>query len=168
MQHQFKPRNPSIIYIIMWSCPGNTPNYYPGLRDILPDLITLISLLYWVSNCPGNMPNYYPGNMPNITVPNITTETYTKYNNQHYYKTQNWDTISSLYNALNENHKRWLSQYKKLEVNTYVRGVISEGEIVYDNRFSSWMCSCVMMMYMCSRVAMFVCCWHNRCGCKRL
>ena len=21
----------------MWSSPGNTPKYYPGLRDILPD-----------------------------------------------------------------------------------------------------------------------------------
>ena len=21
----------------MWSCPGNMPKYYPGLRDILPD-----------------------------------------------------------------------------------------------------------------------------------
>jgi hypothetical protein len=62
----------------MWSCPGNIPKYYPGLRDItqpkervicLSDLgnilayyldkTTLISLLYWVSNCPGNMPKYY-------------------------------------------------------------------------------------------------------------
>jgi len=25
------------IYIIMWSCPGNMPKYYPGLRDIFPD-----------------------------------------------------------------------------------------------------------------------------------
>jgi len=25
------------IYIIMWSCPGNMPKYYPGLRDVLPD-----------------------------------------------------------------------------------------------------------------------------------
>jgi uncharacterized membrane protein len=24
------------IYIIMWSCPGNMPKYYPGLGDILP------------------------------------------------------------------------------------------------------------------------------------
>ena len=24
------------IYITMWSCSGNMPNYYPGLRDILP------------------------------------------------------------------------------------------------------------------------------------
>ena len=24
--------------ILMWSCPGNMPKYYPGLRDILPDL----------------------------------------------------------------------------------------------------------------------------------
>ena len=28
----------------MWSCPGNMPKYYPGLRDILP---------------PCNMPKYY-------------------------------------------------------------------------------------------------------------
>jgi len=21
----------------MWSCPGNIPKYYPGLREILPD-----------------------------------------------------------------------------------------------------------------------------------
>jgi hypothetical protein len=27
------------IYIIMWSCPGNMPKYYPGLRDILPSPI---------------------------------------------------------------------------------------------------------------------------------
>jgi len=25
------------IYIIMWSCQGIMPKYYPGLRDILPD-----------------------------------------------------------------------------------------------------------------------------------
>jgi hypothetical protein len=25
------------IYMIMGSCPGNMPKYYPGLRDILPD-----------------------------------------------------------------------------------------------------------------------------------
>ena len=45
----------------MWSCPGNLPKYYSGLRDILPDRClsdlgnilayyldktTLISLLY--------------------------------------------------------------------------------------------------------------------------
>jgi len=23
--------------IIMWSCPGNMPKYYPGMRDTLPD-----------------------------------------------------------------------------------------------------------------------------------
>ena len=23
--------------ILMWSCPGNMPKYYPGLRDILPN-----------------------------------------------------------------------------------------------------------------------------------
>ena len=99
------------IYIIMWSCPGNMAKYYPGLRDILADRrviclsdlgnilayyldktrviclsdlgnilayyldkTTLISLLYWASNCPGNMSKYYG-------IPNITTETYTKYNN---------------------------------------------------------------------------------------
>ena len=22
--------------ILMWSCPGNMPKYYPGLRDVLP------------------------------------------------------------------------------------------------------------------------------------
>jgi hypothetical protein len=28
---------PFIVYcVIMWSCPGNMPKYYPGLRDILP------------------------------------------------------------------------------------------------------------------------------------
>ena len=31
--------------ILMWSCPGNMPIYYPGLRDILPD--------------PGTRPHYY-------------------------------------------------------------------------------------------------------------
>ena len=25
--------------ILMWSCPGNMPKYYPGLRDILPDIL---------------------------------------------------------------------------------------------------------------------------------
>ena len=30
------------IYIIMWSCPGNMPKYYPGLRDILPSSITQV------------------------------------------------------------------------------------------------------------------------------
>ena len=71
----------------MWSCPGNMPNYYPGLRDILPDRLDKTTLIS--SNCPGNMPKYYPGICQhitqvicqNITVPNITTETYTKYNN---------------------------------------------------------------------------------------
>ena len=34
------------IYIIkMWSCPGNMPKYYPGLRDILPDHINIIIIL---------------------------------------------------------------------------------------------------------------------------
>jgi len=27
----------SIIMILMWSCPGTMPKYYPGLRDILPN-----------------------------------------------------------------------------------------------------------------------------------
>ena len=39
----------------MWSFPGNMPNYYPGLRDILPDpkwrVICFSDL--------GNMPKYY-------------------------------------------------------------------------------------------------------------
>ena len=30
----------------MWSCPGNMPQYYPGLKDILPS--------------PSPMPKYYP------------------------------------------------------------------------------------------------------------
>jgi hypothetical protein len=53
-------------------------------------MATLISLLYWLSNCPGNMPKYYPGNRicQNITVPNITIETHTKYNNIAYYMWQ--------------------------------------------------------------------------------
>ena len=50
----------------MWSCPGNMPKYYPGLRDILPGspFVQVIC--------------------QNITEPNITTETYTKYNNNPY------------------------------------------------------------------------------------
>jgi len=28
----------------MWSCPGNMPKYYPGLRDILPDPLHTLSL----------------------------------------------------------------------------------------------------------------------------
>ena len=31
------------IHIIMWSCPGNMPKYYPGLRDILPDLGNILA-----------------------------------------------------------------------------------------------------------------------------
>ena len=30
-------------YIIMWSYPGIMPKYYPGLRDILPDLCTILA-----------------------------------------------------------------------------------------------------------------------------
>ena len=79
----------------MWSCPGNMPKYNPGLRDILPDRIclsdlgnilayylekiTLISLLYWVSNCPGNMPKYYPGNMSKYYPGNMSKYYSTKY-----------------------------------------------------------------------------------------
>jgi hypothetical protein len=33
------------IYMIMLSCPGNMPKYYPGLRDILPDHINIIIIL---------------------------------------------------------------------------------------------------------------------------
>ena len=51
----------------MWSCPGNMPKYYPGLKDKLPDPR-------------GNMSQTWVI-FQNITVPNITTETYTKYNN---------------------------------------------------------------------------------------
>ena len=29
--------------ILMWSCPGNMPKYYPGLRDIL-NIFLLISM----------------------------------------------------------------------------------------------------------------------------
>ena len=62
----------------MWSCPGNMPKYYPGLRHI-------------------TRPKARPGQdhyteclivqviCQNITVPNITTETYTKYNNTCYH-----------------------------------------------------------------------------------
>ena len=47
----------------MWSC-QNMPKYDPGLRDILPDPKVLVQVI-----------------CQNITVPNITSETYTKYNN---------------------------------------------------------------------------------------
>ena len=74
-----------IMKVICLSDLGNILAYYL-------DKTTLISLLYWVSNCPGKMPKYYPDNMQNITpviyqnitVPNITTETYAKYNNTVY------------------------------------------------------------------------------------
>ena len=62
----------------MWSCPGNMPKYYPGLRNILPDPTGNMSLRH----------HYYTECLivqvicQNITVPNITTETYTKYNNR--------------------------------------------------------------------------------------
>ena len=40
----------------MWSCPGNMPKYYPGLRDVLPDrrggYVICFSDL-------GNMSKYY-------------------------------------------------------------------------------------------------------------
>jgi hypothetical protein len=60
------------ICIIMWSCPGNMPKYYPGLRDILPDRNYYTECLIVQVIC------------QNITVPNNTTETYTKYNNHQY------------------------------------------------------------------------------------
>ena len=62
----------------MWSCPGNMPKYYPGLRHI-------------------TRPKARPGQdhyteclivqviCQNITVPNITTETFTMYNNTCYH-----------------------------------------------------------------------------------
>ena len=37
----------------MWSCPGNMPKYYPGLRDILPFVVCLSDL--------GNILAYYLG-----------------------------------------------------------------------------------------------------------
>ena len=37
--------------ILMWSCPGNMPKYYPGLRDILTSEICLADL--------GNILAYY-------------------------------------------------------------------------------------------------------------
>ena len=37
--------------ILMWSCPGNMPKYYPGLRDILPSRKCLSDL--------GNILAYY-------------------------------------------------------------------------------------------------------------
>jgi hypothetical protein len=61
--------------ILMWSCPGNMPKYYPGLRDILP-FGRVICLL--------DLGNILTVTCQNITVPNITTETYTKYNNTRY------------------------------------------------------------------------------------
>ena len=38
------------IHIIMWSCPGNMPKYYPGLRDILPDLGNILAYYILSSN----------------------------------------------------------------------------------------------------------------------
>ena len=38
--------------ILMWSCPGNMPKYYPGLRDILPDRSKLIHLIFLIQNVP--------------------------------------------------------------------------------------------------------------------
>ena len=35
--------------ILMWSCPGNMPKYYPGLRDILPSPTTLLYKCKFVS-----------------------------------------------------------------------------------------------------------------------
>ena len=41
--------------ILMWSCPGNMPKYYPGLRDILPS-----SVRQYVSD-QGNILTLLPG-----------------------------------------------------------------------------------------------------------
>ena len=48
--------------ILMWSCPGNMPKYYPGLRDILPfGLVICLSDL-------GNILAYcHPSGMANRT-----------------------------------------------------------------------------------------------------
>ena len=36
------------IYIIMWSCPGNMPKYYPGLKDILPnEYVSQTWVIFW-------------------------------------------------------------------------------------------------------------------------
>jgi hypothetical protein len=50
------------IYIIMWSCPGNMPKYYPGLRDILPRFERHITRSKWRVICLsdlGNILAYY-------------------------------------------------------------------------------------------------------------
>ena len=94
-----------IIYIIMWSCPGNNAKILPwserhitwpkrviclsDLGNILAyyqDKTTLISLLYWVSNCPGNMPKYYQYQI------SLQKLSYTKYNNCIYNKVSNCGT----------------------------------------------------------------------------
>ena len=31
----------------MWSCPGNMPKYYPGLRDILPDHVICQNITHY-------------------------------------------------------------------------------------------------------------------------
>jgi hypothetical protein len=43
------------IYIIMWSCPGNMPKYYPGLRDILPDRRVIIRIDAHIQNTIRNV-----------------------------------------------------------------------------------------------------------------
>ena len=40
-------------YIIMWSCPGNMPKYYPGLRDILPDRSLVQVICQHITQVPG-------------------------------------------------------------------------------------------------------------------
>ena len=76
----------------MWSCPDNMPNYYPGLRDILPSQnVSQIWVIFWhiIWTRPHSY-HYYTECLiiqvicQNITEPNITTETYMKYNNNHY------------------------------------------------------------------------------------
>ena len=34
----------------MWSCPGNMPKYYPGLRDILPGQDHIKVIIFLLEN----------------------------------------------------------------------------------------------------------------------
>ena len=65
----------------MWSCPGNMPKYYPGLRDILPDRRVILTYYLDKTTVTSLLCLIVQVICQNITVPNITTETYTKYNN---------------------------------------------------------------------------------------
>ena len=51
----------SIIMILMCSCPGNMPKYYPGLRDILPldngQYVSQTWVIFW--HITWTRPHYY-------------------------------------------------------------------------------------------------------------